>query len=109
MAQIAAQNEFGTEHIPARPFVRSSYDENLATITRALSREYDKILAGDSTVNLSLKKIGALVSKFIVEKIKSIQTPPNSPRTIAIKKSSKPLVDFGQMRQSVRYTVVTRK
>ncbi len=106
MAQIAAQNEFGTNYIPARPFIRTSFDENRDTINRAIQGEYNKIVAGTSTVKLSLDKIGLYNVGLIQKKIRAIQYPPNSPATIAAKKSSKPLIDFGQMVQSVRHKTV---
>lgn len=106
MAQIAFENEFGTKNIPARSFMRTSFDENRDRISRIIATEYDKIIDGESTVRKSLNLIGLYGVDLIQTKIRSIHTPPNSPRTIAIKKSSKPLIDFGQMIQSVRHKVV---
>lgn len=108
MAEIAAANEFGTKMIPARPFMSTSFDENRAKINKAIQSEYSKILDGKSTTERSLGLIGLLGAKFIVQKIRAITSPPNSPHTIAIKKSSKPLIDFGQMVQSVRHKVVMK-
>lgn len=108
MPQIAAENEFGTNHIPARPFMSTSFDENRAKINQAVASEYDKILEGTSTVKKSLGLLGLLGVDLIQQKIRAIRYPPNSPRTIAIKKSSKPLIDFGQMISTVTYkTVIT--
>lgn len=106
MAQIAAENEFGTKTIPARSFMRTSFDENRQRIIQIINSEYNKIIQGTSTIRRSLTLIGLFVEKTITDKIDSIHFPPNSPRTIAIKKSSKPLIDFGQMRQSVTQKVV---
>jgi len=108
LPQIAAENEFGTQIIPARPFMSTSFDENKALINRAIQGEYKKIAGGNGTTERSLGLIGQLMTKLIVQKIRAIVSPPNSPRTIAIKKSSKPLIDFGQMIQSVRYKVVLK-
>ena len=106
MAQIAAANEFGTKTIPSRPFLRPAIDENATKITRAITGQYNKIMDQESTIENSLGLIGVLVENLIKRKIRSIYTPPNSPQTIARKKSSKPLIDFGQMVQSVRRKVV---
>ena len=106
MPQIAAQNEFGTDKIPARPFMSTAFDENRAKIDKAINSEYGKILEGASTVKRSLGLIGLLMEKLIVEKIRQIQTPPNAPLTIKLKGSSKPLIDFGQMVSSVTSKVV---
>ena len=108
LPQIAAQNEFGTDHIPARSFMRTSYDENKKKIEIATNSEYEKIIDGTSTVKRSLGLIGKLMEQMIRNKIRSIHYPPNSPRTIAIKKSSKPLIDFGQMISAVHSKVVIR-
>ena len=106
MPEIAAANEFGTRTIPARPFMRTSYDENIQTINRAIEGEYNKIVAGTSTVELSLNKIGVYMVGLIKTKIRAIHQPENSPRTRAIKGSSKPLIDFGQMIGAVQYKVI---
>ncbi len=106
MPQIAAENEFGTSRIPARPFMSTSFDENRDKINRIIASEYDKIIAGESTVSKSLNLIGLFGIDLIQQKIRAIHYPPNSPRTIAAKGSSKPLIDFGQMVQSVRRKVV---
>jgi hypothetical protein len=108
MAAIAATNEFGTNRIPARPFMSTSFDENRAKINKAIQGEYAKILDGKSTASKSLGLIGLLGTRLIVQKIRAIISPPNSPITIAIKGSSKPLIDFGQMVQSVRHKVVIK-
>jgi len=106
MPQIAAENEFGTSVIPARPFMRTSFDENQERINKVIRTEYDKIIDGDSTIRKSLNLIGLYMTDLIQTKIRAIRYPPNSPATIAAKKSSKPLIDFGQMIQSVRHKVV---
>lgn len=108
LVQIAAQNEFGTDKIPARPFMRTSYDENKDKINRIIASEYNKIVEGQSTVFRSLSALGLYVENLIRVKIRSIQYPPNSPVTIALKGSSKPLIDFGQMIAGVHHQVVIK-
>jgi len=106
MAQIASDNEYGTRSVPQRSFMRTSFDENRDLLVRVINAEYDKVVQGTSTVKKSLNAIGLLGVDLVQQKIRSIYVPPNSARTIAIKKSSKPLIDFGQMIQSVRHKVV---
>lgn len=108
LAQIAAQNEFGTKKIPARPFMSTSFDENRDKFIKVINDEYTKIINGQSNVKKSLNLLGILGVNLIQQKIRAIQNPPNSPKTIAIKGSSKPLIDFGQMIQSVRHKVVIK-
>src|SRR5260221_1309881 len=101
MPQIAADNEFGTKNIPTRPFMRPAFDENISSINKAIAKQYKRIQDGETTVEKALGLIGLYMIDLIQQKILSIHTPPNSPRTIAAKKSSKPLIDFGQMFASV--------
>lgn len=108
MPQIAAQNEFGTKYIPARPFMSTAVDLNLNMINNYISKQYELILAGKTTTNKALGLIGQMMTGLIQKRIRQIVLPPNSPRTIAIKGSSKPLIDFGQMIQSVSYVVVNK-
>lgn len=105
MAGIAAQNEFGTTEIPARPFMRTSFDQNINRINRTIQNQYERVLEGETTAQRALGLIGQFVTGLIQQRIRAITSPPNSPRTIAIKKSSKPLIDFGQMVRSVTYKV----
>jgi hypothetical protein len=108
MPQIAAQNEFGTDKIPARPFLRPAFDDNRKKIDKAIDTEYDKIVGGQSTIKKSLGLIGLLMEELIKRKIRAVNYPPNSPLTIKIKKSSKPLIDFGQMVDTVASKVVVK-
>ena len=104
--QIAAINEFGTDKIPARPFLYSTVDENRDKINLALAKQYEKILAGTTTVYTGLSIIGTYVKKLVDDKIGTLRFPPNAPSTIAAKGSDKPLIDFGQMRAALQYKVV---
>lgn len=105
MPQIAAQNEFGTDIIPARPFMRTAVDSNREKINKAISGQYDKIVAGESTVKNSLNLLGLYMTSLIQKQIRATHYPPNASSTIARKKSSHPLIDFAQMIQSVRHEV----
>jgi hypothetical protein len=108
MAQIAAYNEFGTKNIPARPFIFSTVAEKRQDINRVIEKQYIAILDGKRTVKQGLEIIGLYVKKEIDLKIGSLRYPPNSPRTIKIKGSDKPLIDFAQMRQALQYKVVIK-
>lgn len=105
VAQYAAKNEFGAPGVPQRSFLRSTFDENVAKIENVIQIQYGKIIDGVLTTDIALKQIGQVVTGMVQNKIRSIVTPPNSPRTIALKGSSKPLIDFGQMFASIRYTI----
>lgn len=106
MAQIAASNEFGAKNVPARPFMRTSFDENVSKINKLVNLQYQAVQDGKKSAEKALTAIGVVMVGLIQQKIRAIVSPPNSPRTIGIKGSSKPLIDFGQMIQSVREKVV---
>lgn len=111
---IAIWNEFGTErngkeHIPARPFIRSSHDENLERTTKLIEREYGRILDGQSDAKTSLGKIGLFVESYTKRKITTLKEPPNTEQTIKSKKSSNPLIDTAQMRNSISSKVIIKR
>lgn len=109
LALVAISNELGTRNIPARPFVSTAADENRIKWWERFDRGAEKSLTGGGNPNLAFEWAGQLATRDIQKKIASITTPPNSPRTIAIKGSDKPLQDTGQLRQSIRHVVRNAK
>lgn len=85
--------------------MRTSFDDNVTNIQALIQREYGLVTDGTKTAKKGLGLIGIYVVGLIQQKIRAIVTPPNSPVTIALKGSSKPLIDFGQMVNSVTYVV----
>ena len=108
ICDIAAWNEFGTVHIPARPFMREGIDNNVDSIERLLKREGQKLVNGETNSESLLKIIGLKMKDVIQESITEGAWEPNAPSTVAKKKSSKPLIDTGRMRQSVNYIIRER-
>lgn len=107
ICDIAMWNELGTEHIPARPFLRKSVDENTAEINAFLQERKEDILRGAPAQQI-LNDIGNFQHDLIQEKITEGSYPPNAASTIRKKGSDKPLIDTGTMRGSVHY-VIRRK
>lgn len=105
VAQYAAYNEFGTEKIPERSFMRTAFDENINRIESILNFQYGKFIDGEQSLRQALGLTGTAIVGMIQIKIRQIHNPPNSPETIARKGSSKPLIDFGQMVRSVTYAI----
>lgn len=106
IAQYAAANEFGTEKIPQRSFMRSTFDEKLPDIMRVINSSFGRVVDRKIPPIKAYREIGQAVEGFVKMKIHQIMSPPNSPVTIELKKSSKPLIDFGQMVAAVRYIIV---
>ena len=101
---IAMWNELGTERSPSRPFLRKSVDENEDKIKSFMSNQAKKLTKGASAEQI-LKEVGIFQKDLIQEKITEGDFVPNAPSTIRQKKSSKPLIDTGRMRQSVNYVI----
>lgn len=104
MAQIAAFNEFGTSKSPPRPFLRMTVDNNQEKIAKFVEKETKRIASGASSEQV-LNKLGAFGVGLVQETIGSGSFTPNAPSTVAMKGSSHPLIDTGQMRQSVHYVI----
>lgn len=101
VAAVARYNEFGTSRIPPRPFFRSAVKQNRNKWSKFLARELSKNLGA----RISLQKLGEMMRSDVIMSITRLQDPPNSPKTIKRKKSSKPLIDTGTLRRSVQFHV----
>lgn len=102
VAQVAFWNEYGTARIPARPFFRtmiSNESPGWAVLIGKAAKNYDY---DGSTV---LQFMGVKIAEQLQQSIVGWQTPPNSPVTVAIKGFNKPLIDTGQMQNSVDFEV----
>lgn len=105
IAEYAAANEYGTENIPERSFMRSSFDENLGNIQRDMNNEAGKVMRGERDILSALGVVGMKHQARVKRKIGSNIQPANHPETIARKKSSRTLIDTGAMLNSVQYLV----
>ena len=106
-AEIAAYNELGTSTIPARPFMKQSFENHQDELQEACERVNDTLAEGGST-DSALTELGVFVKGLIQEEIVTGDFAPNSPSTIRRKGSATPLIDTGRMRQSVNYIIKGR-
>ena len=109
VADVASYNEFGTETIPERSFMRSTLRKEKSNIKALNKKLLRKITKGKLSTKKGLGLLGQFLSAKISKKIVSIKTPPNKPETIKRKGSSNPLVDTGQMKNSMNYKVYDGK
>ncbi|RIX97169.1 hypothetical protein D3218_19100 [Aureimonas flava] len=98
--------------VPERPFMRNAMRSNRDKYQRAMAAAARRILrgimAGENGATLkreALERLGALAQGDIQKEITSLRSPPNSPLTIALKGSSNPLIDTGEMRAAVTWTI----
>lgn len=105
VVEKAAANEFGTARAPERSFLRSTFDENRRKYAVALHKGLTKVIDGEEDFERVFLQLGEVVVGDVQEKITSLRDPPNADETIDFKGSDNPLIDSGQMRQSIRSKV----
>ena len=105
IAELAAIHEFGTEKIPARPFQAQTFDKNIDRLKAHIEKSQQAIYKGAQTVAKALHLIGNFYKGEMQRTIREGDFAPLSQVTIEKKGSSKPLIDTGQLRQSVDYEI----
>lgn len=99
VATVAMQNEFGTDKIPARPFMSRTFDDHDGEIIKLVK---DAVSEEEDAAGI-FRIIGEGIAELMKAEIESGDYAPNSPVTIARKGSDIPLIDTGTMRDSVEY------
>jgi hypothetical protein len=84
---VALWNEFGTEHIPSRPFIRNAVYGHEGQINAWRKEAIGKIISGEFTVKQGLDMIGFRLQILIQKNITSNMPPPNAPATVAHKRA----------------------
>jgi hypothetical protein len=127
VAEYAAWNEYGVPgkkklwHIPPRPFIRGWVENNGAEIATTMERIYGQVATGKMDAETAAKRLGQFAQDGIKRYIMTGDFTPNSAITISGSKpdkngkqfikgkgSSRPLIDTGTMRNSVRYEVIKK-
>lgn len=89
--------------IPERSFLRSGHDENADSILKQTSRAIAQVLSGEMTVDSLLDLYGEQMASAIKKYMRDLKKPPNHPFTQEQKGSSNPLVDTGQLVESITW------
>ena len=102
VAEVAAANEFGGDKRPPRPFMR--------TTIRLKKRKWRNILRDIlpqyfTDVKKAFEKLGDFCAEDLEDMIRIWTSPPNAPSTVRQKGFNDPLVDSGQMMNSVHWRV----
>ena len=103
--QYAAYNEFGTKTVPARPFMRTAADTGRDKAGALMGQLARAVVGGRISGEQALDRVGLWFVDFVQQTIQNAASwaKPLSPRTIAAKGSSKPLIDTRVMLRSVDY------
>jgi phage gpG-like protein len=109
LAELAAIHEFGAPraNIPARSFLLRTFSEDpgRGALMREMARLGRAVASGKIDIWQSFERLGTWGVATVKNRIKAHIPPPNSPDTIKHKGSSTPLVDTGQLINSITYEV----
>ena len=101
LIEKAVWNHFGTDNIPARPFIADAVQRHRGEILDLSKRLLRLVFQNKVTVRQALDIIGVKIVGFIVDDIDGRSYAPNAAVTVDRKGSSTPLVDTGQLKGSV--------
>ena len=110
----ASKSNFATTHdvgeyvieIPKRSFIRSAFDENQTYIANYAEKKAAGVILGKYGKGDALNKVGQKVEGIVKKKMVDGPFQPLAPATIRRKRSSRPLIDTGRLRQSIRYKIL---
>jgi hypothetical protein len=120
IAQIASWNELGvlgppmSQHgggkwfIPPRPFIRGFADGKREQIAKTLEKLGGLVSGGKLKAAEAIARLGEYGQSGVKSYIRNGPFTPNADSTIAKKGSSKPLIDNGTLRNSIRYQVIEK-
>jgi len=116
IAEYAAYNEYGVPgrkkkwRIPPRPFIRGWIENHGEDIKRTIDKLFKQVSEGKMSAVTAMGRLGQFaqdgIKRYIII---SGAFEPNAEETVRRKGSSRPLIDTGTMRNSVRYEVIGNK
>lgn len=89
--------------IPERSFLRSGHDENADKVLKNASMALGQVIDGKMSIDTFLDSCGQMLADKIKLYIRDLKSPPNHPYTIEQKGSSNPLVDTGNLLESITW------
>ena len=106
-AELGAIHEFGVpeKNIPERSSMRSTASEESQNLGRLAKIQISECLRGETSAHDAFATVGVYLQGKIVDKITDGDFEPNTEATVKRKKSSKPLIDTGQLRGAITYEV----
>lgn len=104
---IHLKDETNKINIPERSFMRSGFDSRKRKIQKQGEKLLTDVLTMKTRAKPAMKALGLVISTQIQEYLTSLSSPPNHPATVQNKGSSNPLIDSGQLRESITYKIVS--
>ncbi len=103
--EIAGFQEFGTKTIPSRSYIRATIDAEKVKIRRLQKKLAEQIIKRRTTEVQGLNLLGVFLTGAMQKRIQGGLSPALKPATIKRKGSSKPVIDTGQLIQSITFAV----
>ena len=103
VVDVAYWNEYGTSKMPARPFIRQTFEKNGSDIEQVSRTLLGGIITGIYNADGALRELGDWYEGVMKEVLRDGSYVPNAPSTLAQKNGSKPLVDTGTLLQSIKW------
>lgn len=112
--EYAIWNEYGTKHIPPRPFMQHAIDSNRDMIKSLINGKLQEVLEGSITGRVALMQIGETIRGMIIASIASASSwaKPNKASTLRQKlkdeqaNNDKPLIDNRFLIKAIRWQLV---
>lgn len=110
VAEIAALHEFGVGGQVERSFLRVPLSSNKKKYSKFAKGNISAVLAGNLAMDKYLGKLGALAQSDSVESFtnndwEQVSDARLAQKTVGGKTGDKPLIDTGQLRQSITHEV----
>ncbi|MDU5080234.1 hypothetical protein [uncultured Tissierella sp.] len=97
--------------IPARPIIEPAIEDNKEQVAELIKKSAQKALDGNKEGAIeSLERVGMQGQNIVRAWFTNPKNnwAPNSPKTIKLKGSTRPLIDSGELRKSITYVVRKR-
>lgn len=104
LPQVAAYNELGTSDMPARPFMKQSF-ENHGDELQAACDDVNATISNGGSCEDGLNRLGVFLVGLVQDEIVEGGFAPNAPSTVKKKGSAQPLIDTSTMRGSVKFVI----
>jgi hypothetical protein len=97
--EVGTYNEFGTNTIPERSFIRAWVDSERAEILSDIKKAMLSVVKG-TPEDVALRRLAALWVGRVQKRMAGLP-PPNALSTVAAKGSNVTLIDTGELRGSI--------
>ena len=105
VAEVATYHEFGYG-VPQRSFLRAYLEQEQEKVLDDLTKQLQSVVDGKRSLKTALNRVGLVVVAGIKERISNRIEPALAAETIKRKGSDVPLINTGQLRNSIVHKVV---